>query len=606
MKYIIISAAITLVIIYFGIGEFFWRLKQRSVGQRLKRLTVCVLIVALLASQIDFVNIFTKTDAETVTAAETDVESYTAITAMEISAFSELPNHIREQVVPMGTMLDELLLPDTLEAVCVTTHTAPDELGDTSDDAEEIESEEEMDSEEAEPDEEIDSDEEALDDPAADSEKKTPEDEIDSPSDKVNDAGEDASAEGADGMEADAPTQTPEVGEEVSDGEQSADDATAAGEEPQTEAGVGADIAMQVETGSFTMPEYQTENVIEVKTLEAGTLTIENVTWQSEPEYDGDTEGEYIFTAILPDGYVLTDGVNAPEIIVTVGDNSDKEQTRESFMTGWHFGEEDVYPQGNLFYDEEIYSFVLAGGSSETQIPFEEITDFLPTAVMAEFSYQSTEKENIAVENVEDAQEEVWEEILPIMGWSCPEYVQDEEGYLPYRGKFYFAAMLAEENNCELTEGMTQPGVWVIFDEPMPLAAVTAVPGVISSDQEWGAQTLAAGTYTINPGVTVTVTGCLTVSGNVTIKGGGKIVRGSSSAYFSVSSSGNLTLADIEVDGQSVSSPASNVMIRVSSGSVTLDDGCWIHDCINSSTRGSALYIEGGTGVFNDATIENC
>ena len=59
-------------------------------------------------------------------------------------------------------------------------------------------------------------------------------------------------------------------------------------------------------------------------------------------------------------------------------------------------------------------------------------------------------------------------------------------------------------------------------------AAVTATPGVISSNQEWGEQTLAAGTYTINPGVTVSVSGRLTVTGNVTIKGGGKLVRASS------------------------------------------------------------------------------
>ena len=68
-------------------------------------------------------------------------------------------------------------------------------------------------------------------------------------------------------------------------------------------------------------------------------------------------------------------------------------------------------------------------------------------------------------------------------------------------------------------------------------AAVTATPGTISSNQEWGAQTLTAGTYTINPGVTVTVSGRLTVSGNVTIKGGGELVRASS--YTGSSSTGS-------------------------------------------------------------------
>ena len=77
-------------------------------------------------------------------------------------------------------------------------------------------------------------------------------------------------------------------------------------------------------------------NDTEVKTLEADlpegeadsdtseasqeTIIIENITWQSEPEYDGNTEGEYVFTAVLPRGYVLTDGVNIPKITVTVGE----------------------------------------------------------------------------------------------------------------------------------------------------------------------------------------------------------------------------------------------------------------------------------------------
>ncbi len=51
-------------------------------------------------------------------------------------------------------------------------------------------------------------------------------------------------------------------------------------------------------------------------TLEAASV-IEGVTWQSEPEYDGNTEGTYIFTAVLPEGYVLSEGVSLPQITVT-------------------------------------------------------------------------------------------------------------------------------------------------------------------------------------------------------------------------------------------------------------------------------------------------
>jgi hypothetical protein len=42
------------------------------------------------------------------------------------------------------------------------------------------------------------------------------------------------------------------------------------------------------------------------------------VTWVSSPDYDGDTAGKYEFTPVLPDGYSLGDGVELPEITVTV------------------------------------------------------------------------------------------------------------------------------------------------------------------------------------------------------------------------------------------------------------------------------------------------
>lgn len=41
------------------------------------------------------------------------------------------------------------------------------------------------------------------------------------------------------------------------------------------------------------------------------------VTWDSEPEYDGDTEGSYVFTADIGD-YMMADSVKPPQITVTV------------------------------------------------------------------------------------------------------------------------------------------------------------------------------------------------------------------------------------------------------------------------------------------------
>ena len=105
------------------------------------------------------------------------------------------------------------------------------------------------------------------------------------------------------------------------------------GEEPPAEddgeedAGenAGAENGNGQETHTVTLPEYYAENVISVQILEntweekrEETVTIGGVTWQSAPAYDGDTEGTYLFTAALPDGYAPAEGVSLPRITVTV------------------------------------------------------------------------------------------------------------------------------------------------------------------------------------------------------------------------------------------------------------------------------------------------
>lgn len=132
------------------------------------------------------------------------------------------------------------------------------------------------------------------------------------------------------------------------------------------ESGSAQESETAQETHAVTLPEYYAENVLSVQTLEytpadepeeiqpeeseekqeevreeqekalaeereealpeepkekkqqAETVTIGGVTWQSAPAYDGDTEGTYLFTAALPDGYAPAEGVSLPRIMVTV------------------------------------------------------------------------------------------------------------------------------------------------------------------------------------------------------------------------------------------------------------------------------------------------
>ena len=199
-----------------------------------------------------------------------------------VSAFAALPDEVREQTVPVGTALSELSLPDTLEAV-VTGQPSEDTAGEPEDDGEE------------------DAGETGGDEPPAEE-------------DGEEDAGENAGETGGD----EPPAEDDSIGD--------------AGESAGAENGNGQ------ETHTVTLPEYYAENVISVQTLEntqeereealpeepkekkqqAETVTIGGVTWQSAPAYDGDTEGTYLFTAALPDGYAPAEGVSLPRITVTV------------------------------------------------------------------------------------------------------------------------------------------------------------------------------------------------------------------------------------------------------------------------------------------------
>ncbi len=151
--------------------------------------------------------------------------------------------------------------------------------------------------------------------------------------------------------------------------------------------------------------------------------------------------------------------------------------------------------------------------------------------------------------------------------------------------------------------------------------AATPSPGsVITSNQDWGEQTLQAGTYTINPGVTVTVSGRLTVSGTVTIKGGGKLVRSgsykgkdkdSSSSSIFYLSGGTLNLENITVDGGNVA--AYGVAVYIDSGTVNMKTDAVVENNINMNTNTTGANAAGGiycgkNGTLNidGGTIRNC
>ena len=102
----------------------------------------------------------------------------------------------------------------------------------------------------------------------------------------------------------------------------------------------------------------------------------------------------------------------------------------------------------------------LTGITEEAQPSFTEIIEYLPTAIIARV------EEGKDGENVEDGEEKN----LPITNWSCPEYVQDEEGCWPLEGTYEFKAELSE--GYELAESVDALAVEVSVAGDQ--AAVTA------------------------------------------------------------------------------------------------------------------------------------
>ena len=234
-----------------------------------------------------------------------------------INDFTVLSEEIREQTVPVGTALSELTLPDTLEVV-VTGQTSEDTEDKMDDGGKEDAGGNGSDEDSEENDGEEPDDTEDEDSGTGETEEGEPDDTEQEDTETGGEIG-DKDVETGDGQD-----------EQPEDGESEETDGTTETEngdegDSETEENSEGESAPAQETHTVIMPEYLAENVVSVQTLENTqtekqdeTVTIDGVTWQSEPEYDENTEGIYIFTAVLPDGYTLAEGVSLPQITVTV------------------------------------------------------------------------------------------------------------------------------------------------------------------------------------------------------------------------------------------------------------------------------------------------
>lgn len=236
-----------------------------------------------------------------------------------ISGFAALSEEVREQSVPLGTELHELSLPDALEAY-ITVEDAENSGGgvETPGDSEagDASADEETDDEGIESD-----DSEAVsgeNEPDGSEENNGEETSGDKESDNGDHSAEEES-EGGDNGEGN------ESDNEGAGNEENGPEVTEQSETGNADQAESDEAELKQKTYTVIMPEYHAENAgkAEVKTLIGG------VTWDSTPAYDGDTAGTYTFTAALPEGYTLAEGVSMPEIRVTVQDGSDDTAVQE-------------------------------------------------------------------------------------------------------------------------------------------------------------------------------------------------------------------------------------------------------------------------------------
>ena len=414
--------------------------RRHLIGQRLVVgiLCVCLLLVSLPAEHFGYLA--------------------WAAQKQEIVMFAALPEEVRSQTVSMGTGLEELGLPQTLEAECRPLEEKG--FGEVT----EIRGVEEGQGDSLP--------EDALR-PEGLAEGQPPSAEGTPPEGSAGGQAYPEEGEGQTPPGGEAPPEEPEEGQTPPE-EESPSEEPEEGQTPPEEGNPPE------EPGQGQVPP----------TGEQERVTVEGISWDSEPQYDKEAAGSYVFTPTLPDAFCLAEGVELPEIVVTVRPRRAARMEKQR-------------------QDEELQILKEAGE----------------------------------------------EETLEVLAEEAP---------------------------------LAQPGC-----------------GVISQDTVWERNVLLAdGELVVEPGVTLTIKGDLIIQGSVTIKGGGKIVRGVGNASFGMGNASNLTVKDITLDGADMVSDSP--MITVSGGSLVLDDGCRIQNCVKAASSGAVLNITNGTAVFNDIVIENC
>ncbi len=393
-------------------------------SRRKKRLRVLAAALGFCVLLSSYPNILETLSALAAESEEGEEGSYV------ITSFAPLDEETKEQTVSVGTDMESLYLPDTLEAVVRFGDEKIERGEESSEDSEQEDEEENPNDSTGEGDTDIEENPDSGENAGGNGDSEGKED-ADGNGDSENgedadgngnsENGEDAGENGESG-DGEGAGESGESGDgegagesgESGDGEDTGEsgesgDGEDAGESSDSEAGKDSDgeeksddsadnedsgakqsdstkdearagSAIQessdltVQTDLFVLPVYAAENEqddLEVKTLyetsesqedfastetDEEAVSIEGITWESSPSYDSETAGEYVFTPVLPEGYVLSEDVTLPQITVTV-------EASEEFQAVTVAGELLAKILSDYFdglLEDEIYDAILA------------------------------------------------------------------------------------------------------------------------------------------------------------------------------------------------------------------------------------------------------
>lgn len=352
------------------------------------------------------------------------------------------------------------------------------------------------------------------------------------------------------------------------------------------------------------------------------------VTWDSDPVYDGDTPGKYIFTADA-DGYTLSSGARLPQITVSVtaeiAETPEETQPQEPApctktegctLPDEHEGECVTAPPANdaliktitgwTFVDDENLNegeLSMPGVSVDNQADFDTAVSMLPTQISAEIEGEA-----------EPA-------TLDITGWSCPEYIKDTDGNWPLTGDYTFTAALPEGYACA-----PLPTVKVVLggaalyanDEYDGLTITAANGGAVTQETDGQIKLTQSGDYEISGTWSGTLDGVdrdnkkavITVPANVTANvtlSGATITNVSGTDHacaFAVAADGT---ANITLSGtNTLTSGRYRAGLEVpETAAVTIDgDGSlMVNGGSSSAGIGGGMYSAGGTITITGGTV---